>query len=85
MILLNTYSHIAILIKWTTLQYLSHSSPKTSFPIFLQREGSPTDVEVEKMLAEARSDLSLMGGACIDDDIIVQEYFSDDESKVYDK
>ena len=51
----------------------------------MQREGSPTDVEVEKLLAEARSDASLVGGASVDDDIIVQEYFSDDESKVYDK
>lgn len=43
-----------------------------------QREGSPTDKEVEKMIANAKSDV---GGASIDDDIIVQEYFSDDESK----
>ena len=54
-----------------------------SFYFLLQREGSPTDVDVERMLAEARSESSqVVGGPSIDDDIIVQEYFSDEEHKL---
>ena len=33
------------------------------------------------MLAEAKSGSSGMGGASVDDDIVVQEYFSDEECK----
>jgi hypothetical protein len=50
-----------------------------------QREGSPTDMEVEKLLAEARSGSTQVGGASVDDDIVVQEYFSDEECKTQEK
>ena len=48
----------------------------------MQRDGSPTDAEVERMLAEAKSESTPVGGASVDDDIIVQEYFSDEEHKI---
>ena len=52
----------------------------------LQHAGSPTDMEVEKMLTEARSgSSSQVGGAGVDDDIVVQEYFSDEELKTHEK
>lgn len=53
--------------------------------LVFQREGSPTDMEVEKMLVEARSGSSRVGGASVDDDIVVQEYFSDEEHKTQEK
>ena len=53
--------------------------------LVFQREGSPTDMEVEKMLAEARSGSSRVGRASVDDDIVVQEYFSDEEYKTQEK
>ena len=37
------------------------------------------------MLAEARSESSKVGGAGVDDDIVVQEYFSDEEHKTQEK
>ena len=37
------------------------------------------------MLAEARSGSSQVGGASVDDDIIVQEYISDEEHKTQEK
>ena len=37
------------------------------------------------MLAEAKSGSSRVGGASVDDDIVVQEYFSDEECKTQEK
>ena len=37
------------------------------------------------MLAEAKSGSSRVGGASVDDDIVVQEYFSDEECKAQEK
>ena len=37
------------------------------------------------MLAEAKSGSSRVGGASVDDDIVVQEYFSDEECKTQGK